>query len=106
MNAVTFDTLKYIKTLESAGFSRQQAEAQVTAERDALNEIFSTQKETSATKEEITTFKSEFKGDFKTLESSVDAKIANAKLEIVKWLIGSIAASTIAIITAIIKIMH
>jgi len=37
MTTVTFDTLKFVKTLESAGMPAEQAEAVSTAVRDAHN---------------------------------------------------------------------
>ena len=43
MSSITFDTLKYIKTLESAGVPRPQAEAQVAAQREALAESIRSQ---------------------------------------------------------------
>lgn len=38
MSAVTFDTLKFFKTLEANGFDSKQAEAIASAYRDATNE--------------------------------------------------------------------
>ena len=83
MNTVTFDTLKHTKNLENAGFSRKQAEAWIATEQEILTEVFASNKDNYASKEEVSVFKSEFKGDFRALDSSVDAKIANAKLEII-----------------------
>lgn len=106
MATVTFDALKYIKTLEDAGVPRKQAEAQATAEKEALNEVFEAIKAGIPSKEEVTTFKSELSGDLKALRSDLKAEIAVAKLDTVKWIVGSVFASTIAIITTIIKLLH
>ena len=38
MSTVTFDTLKFVKTLEASGISAQQAEAIAAAYRDASND--------------------------------------------------------------------
>lgn len=38
MSTVTFDTLKFVKTLEASGFDAKQAEAIASAYRDATNE--------------------------------------------------------------------
>ena len=38
MSTVTFDTLKFVKTLEANGFDSKQAEAIASAYRDATNE--------------------------------------------------------------------
>ncbi|HAT50218.1 MAG: DUF1640 domain-containing protein [Nitrospirae bacterium] len=36
MTAITFDTLKYVKTLKAAGFDEQQAEALAATQADVL----------------------------------------------------------------------
>jgi acid phosphatase family membrane protein YuiD len=38
MSTVTFDTLKFVKTLEAGGMQPEQAEAIATAYRDASND--------------------------------------------------------------------
>ena len=38
MSIVTFDTLKFVKTLEASGIENNQAEAIATAYRDASND--------------------------------------------------------------------
>ncbi|MDO8207410.1 MAG: hypothetical protein Q7T38_06270 [Gallionella sp.] len=38
MSTVTFDTLKFVKTLEASGIENNQAEAIATAYRDASND--------------------------------------------------------------------
>ncbi len=38
MSAVTFDTLKFVKTLEASGIDSKQAEAIAAAYRDASND--------------------------------------------------------------------
>lgn len=38
MSTVTFDTLKFVKTLEASGIKTQEAEAIATAYRDASND--------------------------------------------------------------------
>jgi len=124
MAAITFDALKHIKTLEDAGIPRKQAEAFIAVERETFIDAVAAARESVAKKEEIAGFKSEFSGDFKTLradfktlradfkglENAVDAKIAIAKLDIIKWLVGTVVgavtASTIAIIIAIIKFVN
>jgi hypothetical protein len=38
MSTITFDTLRFVKTLEASGITAQQAEAIATAYRDASND--------------------------------------------------------------------
>jgi hypothetical protein len=58
MSAVTFDTLKFVKELESAGMPQAQAEAQAKALANVLSESLDT---TLATKADIQEVKSELK---------------------------------------------
>lgn len=106
MTTITFDTLSTARRLREKGFLQEQAEA--IADEMRINS--SVDISHLSTKEEVATFKSELKADMKVLESSIDAKIANAKFDTIKWIVGSVVgaatASTIAIITTIIKVMH
>lgn len=45
MTTTTFDTLAYARKLESAGFSREQAEAQADALREIIDEKIATKQD-------------------------------------------------------------
>lgn len=81
MSAITFDTLEYSKTLQSAGFTQEQAEAMAKAQRKAMHEMLSTQ--------ELAT-----KNDLKTT-------LAETKHEILKWLMGMMVAQTALLVAVI-----
>jgi hypothetical protein len=75
MTAITFDTLKYTKTLESAGIPRQHAEAQAVAQRESLEQVFESHFDHTASKEEVYAFKSAMKADFIELRSATRADL-------------------------------
>ena len=79
MSAVTFDTLKFAKTLEKAGLPAAQAEAIAEAFRDA-------------TGEELVT------------KSYLDARIEAAKNDLIKWVAGMLLAQA-ALIAALVKLL-
>ena len=79
MTAVTFDTLKFAKKLEAAGFPTSQAEAMAEAFREA-------------TGEELVT------------RDYLDARIEAAKSDIVKWVAGLLIAQA-ALIAALVKLL-
>jgi len=54
MASVTFDTLAFVKTLEKAGYSQQQSEAQAKAQAGIFSEVLVN---SVATKSEITELK-------------------------------------------------
>jgi hypothetical protein len=99
MTTITFDTLKFTKTLENAGMPRQQAEAQAVAYREATAEAIDFHAEMVSTKSEVSGFKSEIRADLKELESSLSARIQlvssttkadllELKADMIKWMFG------------------
>lgn len=79
MSAVTFDTLKFAKTLEKAGIPNEQAEAMAEAFRDATSEELVTKDYLSAT-------------------------VSEAKNDIIKWVAGLLLGQA-ALIAALIKLL-
>ncbi|MDR0480219.1 MAG: CCDC90 family protein [Burkholderiaceae bacterium] len=71
MAAVTFDTLKFVKTLQAAGVSMPQAEAFASAVRD------STESADLATKADLRELKAELKADMRELELRMTVKLGS-----------------------------
>ena len=67
MSTITFDTLKFVEKLESAGVNREQAKAEAEALVTALSEAMDSQLAT--------------KGDINRLER---------ELVVVKWMVGAV----------------
>ncbi len=87
MATITFDTHKYIKTLEASGIPEIHAEAMVQAQQESLQAAFDYR--------ELAT-----KGDLLTVQSELKAIVAESKAEIIKWVVALIFMQT-GIITAI-----
>ena len=79
MNSITFDTLDYFEKLKTAGFTEAQARVQVEAMQGVVRQY------DDASRKELAT-----KGD-----------LAEAKHEILKWMMGMLVAQTAMILTAI-----
>jgi len=79
MSSITFDTLKFVKRLESAGMPSLQAEAMAEAFREA-------------TGEELVT------------KDYLKAEIEAAKNDLVKWMAGMLIAQA-ALIAALVKLL-
>jgi hypothetical protein len=79
MSSVTFDTLKFVKRLESGGVPMSQAEAMAEAFREA-------------TAEELVT------------KDYLKAEIEAAKNDLVKWMAGMLVAQA-ALIAALVKLL-
>lgn len=76
MSTVTFDTLKFVKTLEASGIKNDQAEAIATAYRDASND------------QQLVT-----KNDLQTELAPI-----KAEPQVMKWMSGVILGGVMALI--------
>lgn len=80
MTAVTFDTLKFVKTLEAAGVDPKQAEAIADAQREAFAELVSV-------------------SDLVTKHD-----LAEMKFDLLKWIVGLALAQT-GLVVGLIKLI-
>jgi broad-specificity NMP kinase len=87
MTTLTFDTLKFANRLKAAGVPPAQAEA----EAEALAEVLADALKTSdlATRTDVETLRRE---------------IAEAKADIIKWLVGLLIAQA-AVVAALVKLL-
>jgi hypothetical protein len=97
--AVSFNTLRFANRLKAAGILPEHAEA----EAEALAEAFQVNFKDLATKEDVKREVRELRKDmdakfssvdakFIQLEQRVDTKIERAKLDLIKWIVGSMLA--------------
>ena len=86
MATITFDTLAFVKQLKSAGFSDTQAEIQAQAINQALSDFQDSRLNELATKADL------------------QAEIAKAKVEIIKWVAGMLVAQA-AIVATLVKLL-
>jgi hypothetical protein len=89
MTSLAFDTYASVKKLKDAGFTEQQAEAQV----QVLAEIIESN---LATKLDI----AEVKRDIEALRLATKADIAESRVDLIKWMVG-IAIAAMAAMTGI-----
>ena len=87
MAALTFDTHKFIRKLEQAGFDTRQAEAVAEAFREASGEA------------EVTT-----RRDLREMELRLEARIADIKFDLVKWIAGMLLAQA-GLVAALVKLL-
>ncbi len=91
-----FDTLKYAEALEAGGIPQKQAKAQATALAEALKEGAAT----LATQQDILLVKQ----DIAALRQEMNARFAEAKFEILKWMLGAMAVQA-GIIVGLLKLL-
>ncbi len=88
MHAISFDTLKFAKKLESSGLPAPQAEAIAEAFKEASGEA------------ELST-----KQDIKELDITLRGHIAEMKYDLIKWIVG-LALAQMAILIGIFIKLH
>jgi DNA-binding transcriptional MerR regulator len=94
MAAVTFDTLKFVKTLQAAGMDTPQAEAIASAVRESSESAdVATKADVAALKSEMREMKAELKADMRELELRMTIKL------------GTMMAAFAALIAAIVKLL-
>jgi hypothetical protein len=93
MLAVAFDTLKLARKLESAGMQAKQAQDTSAALAETLTEWHSGGN--LATQEDV-----------HQATAALEAKIAETKADILKWLFVSIATQTLVILGALFGLIH
>ncbi|MEO5333381.1 MAG: CCDC90 family protein [Magnetococcus sp. YQC-5] len=82
MTIATFDTLEFVESLESSGFTKEQSKGMVNAFKKAQE----TQLKELATK-----------GDLKELEAKIEKELApiRADLLLIKWMLALVITSTV-----------
>jgi hypothetical protein len=127
MNAVAFDTLKFAQALrDKANLSPTQAEGISQAFSEAIAGQLATRDDLAnlatkddlaalrgATKDDMTALRTDLaalRTDVNTLEAKIeakiDAKIEASKLEIIKWMSGTIGFQTIIVLGAVVALAH
>ncbi len=98
MPAIAFDTLHYVKRLQKAGVSAQQAEAQA----DVLSEVMSLNLDKLATKEDIKNMAT--KDDIAGVKESI-AGLAG-QMKIIVWVMGVMAAGMFGMLWTMFSIIE
>jgi hypothetical protein len=111
MATVTFDTLKFVEKLRTAGVPEAQAKAQaevlVSALSEAIEVQLATKTDIAAVKADIAQSERAVKADITKLEREVKADIAGVRtdmtkmdreLYLIKWMMGMVVAGVTALI--------
>jgi len=89
MASITFDTLRFANRLKAAGVSQQHAEA----EAEALSEVFETNIQDLASKQDI-----------ELLRAEVRTEMAELKADLIRWVVGVGVLQTAMIAALLIKL--
>ncbi|MEO5334968.1 MAG: CCDC90 family protein [Magnetococcus sp. YQC-5] len=99
--AVPFDTLAFVKKLETAGVPSSQAEAQVEMLSDVLQKVEASRMQELATKGDVREAELRLEGKIESVRKDIEA----AKSDTLKWTAGMFAAQTALILGALFAVM-
>lgn len=91
MTTITFDTLKFVRRLETGGFTPEQAEAVADA-------IKSAQDEQRPLTQEYLDYR------LKAEVAELKTEMASIKIDLIKWMTGALIAQ-VAVIAALVKLL-
>lgn len=103
MNAIAFDTLRFVKRLQAAGYTPEQAEAQAEAYAEAVGEVLATKQDLALTKQELQTSISGVRSDIEALAATLRGEIREANLNLIKWIVPLLVGQT-AVVAALVKL--
>ena len=124
MSAIILDTLEYANKLKAAGFTEQQAEVQARALAEIVEKQLVTKAEVAEhennLRRDIEALRVELKHDIAELRKDmeimraelkrdikdVEAKLAETKVDIIRWTIGAGIFQTALIAALLLKLVH
>lgn len=89
-----FNALKYIRTLESVGFKREQAEAQVQLVMDTYEENVATKADLAEVRSELKTEIAELRSEMKSDIAALKSSMSDMFVKFTTLVIGSITLAT------------
>ena len=95
MTTMVFDTYAAVKKLKEAGFTEQQAEAQITLLAEIVENDL-------ATKRDI----AELRKDIEVLRADLKRDMAETKADLIRWMVGAGIFQTALIAALLLRLVH
>ena len=103
MNAISFDTLRFAKRLQAAGFTPEQAEAQAEAYAEATAELLVTKPDLDLAKQELQFSIAGVNSSIETSAATLRAEFREGNLGLIKWIVPMLVGQT-AVVAALVKL--
>lgn len=107
MNAIAFDTLRFSKRLQAAGYSIEQADAQAEAFSEAVSDSVASRDDLDHA---VTILKTDIEHTVIALRADIDnavgtlrTEIREANLNMIKWFVPLLIGQT-AVVAALVKL--
>ncbi len=108
MTSLAFDTHASVKKLKEAGFTEQQAEAQVQVFSEIIESDLATKQDLKEVEIALKQDSASLKRDIELLRAEIKRDLAEMKGEIIRWMAGFIIGAVVAmtgIFATILKLM-
>jgi hypothetical protein len=90
----SFDSLGYAKSMESVGFTRQQAEMMAQKQAELIDERLATKTDIELVRADLEQLRLATKADIELIRADLATGLAKTKAEIVVWVGGLLFAQT------------
>ena len=97
MNMIAFDTLRFVKRLQAAGYSPEQAEAQAEAYAEAVSDSL-------VSKLDLEIAKTELQHTIESSAATLRAEFREGNLNLIKWIVPMLIGQT-AVVAALVKLL-
>lgn len=98
MTTITFDTLKFVRTLKDSGIPESQAEAITEAVRAAQQDI------APVIRPDLRELELRLDARIRETELRLEAKLAETKADLTRWVIGAGLLQTTVIVGVLLKV--
>jgi len=106
MSTIVLDTLEYATKLKAGGFSEQQAETQARALADVLERQMATKAEVSEHENLLRPDIAGIQRDLRETELRLEAKIAETKADLIRWVVAVGVLQSTLIIGVLLKVAN
>lgn len=106
MATVPFDTLKIAERLERAGFSFDQAKEQAAVLAEIIGAENAHVMERFASKQDFSHELTGIRSSIEKLDTKIDQSVADAKAELVRWVVGVGILQMALIAGIVLKLVH
>jgi hypothetical protein len=102
--AIVFNTLEYAGRLKRAGFTDQQAEAQVQALAAVVNDSLATKQDVILLKQDMVVLKQELKHDMTLLKQELRHDLRDVEHRLTLRL-GAVVSVAVGVVAALVKLL-
>ena len=107
MNAIAFDTLRFSKRLQAAGYSPEQANAQAEAYSEAVGDALAGKSDLDhaivTVRSDVENATASLRAEIRDMRAALRTEIRESNLTLIKWLVPLLLGQT-ALVAALVRL--